>query len=505
LGALSFLLNRFNGFPERETVETVEEVEGGSADPWMNPGVNKNAVPALRSNSVKESGARGRGLRSSLDRIAPRSIALVLALTGGALAQSPTFRPPERLTDGSLPFRLSRTPNSIAAFDSRRTLHLVYWAGRLATTPDRPSFIFHQSWTPLEGWSAPVVVDDSFAGVDRLGGRHPTLAVGADDALWVAWHDHRNSTPPNWIDNLEIYIDSMPPGGAFSADDVRLTITSGAGAGDNGFTPKLALHPSGRLSLSWYDFHNDGEISDLFMMNSGPDGRLAPTSTVNDHRLTDLTARGGSPAFTVQDMAVDANETRHLVWAGGAGAGVDLYYASVPLGETVATPQIIDAGGTDFFDPPRVAVAPDGDVWIAYGDDSTETGNEEVVLLRRLGGVGAFQKYVVVQGPGRNFAPDVEIDAVGRVHLVWIEEGAETHVNYGLFSPSAARSIERVRITDRSATWSRPSLALDPGGAHVLAVFEESLGQASGDIWFATTWPLDPRNAVRRAHWSRYR
>ncbi|MBI1783823.1 hypothetical protein HYR69_01645 [Candidatus Sumerlaeota bacterium] len=423
----------------------------------------------------------------------------VLGFSGGVRAAA-VFSPPEKITDTAAKYQLSRTANHLMAIDSAGTLHVTYWAGGAATTPATPSYIYYRNWRLGAGWSAQQAIDDSVVASQHVGGRHPSIAILPNDTVWIVWHDHRNCTAGgNWIDNIEIYGDFMPGGGAFSSGDTRLTTSSAAHLGDDGYLPRIAVQPgASRLSLAWYDYHVDGSVSDIYLKASDALGNFNLSDTMASMQATNQNNRGNAPSYTVVDMDIDGAGTRHLTWAGGIGPDVNLYYAQAPAGATSVTEQLLAAGGTDFNDPPHIAVATNGDVWIAYGDNAA-TPNENVVLLRKRSGQPAFDgPFNVKATTAREYFPDHEIDSSGKVHLVWIDERSGRHVYYGVFNPAIPTLVEEIQVTQTSGQWIRPTIALGAAG-EIYILFEKDTGINTGEIWFATT---AVQNAV--AGWTEY-
>ncbi|MCX7718746.1 MAG: hypothetical protein N2111_10160 [Candidatus Sumerlaeaceae bacterium] len=405
-------------------------------------------------------------------------------LTACLLAALPvagaTFAPPQVVTDGALKYQLSRTASHLAEFDASGSLHLVYWAGGQATNPSNPSFVFYRRWA-LGGWGTQVLADESSSGPVRLGGRHPSLALLPGGRVLLVWQDHRHCTASgNYIDNIEIYGEVRPAGNTAPQADIRLTTSAAPHSGDNGYAPKVTVTTGGEIHLAWYDFTADPTVSDIYV-GRWTDGGPVPAAPSGATRATDASQRGGSPAFTVPDLAVDATGTRHLAWVGGTLAGGNLYYGAIPPDATTASVTLVAAGAADFFDPPHIAVSPGGDVWIAAGDE-TVTGGEDVRLWRLRAGHTAFDPPVTVAAhPARQFAPDIKPAADGRLHLAWIDERSGRHVYYGLFDPAASALVEERRVTQTAGNYERPALAIDPQG-RVHLVFEDNRSALSGDI-----------------------
>ncbi len=397
------------------------------------------------------------------------------------------FSIPEKITDGTRKYQISRTADAVMAVDSEGRLHVTYWAGGLATTPGTPSFVLYRSWDPAHGWSQQQEIDDSMYSSYHVGGRHPSLALTADDSVWVVWHDHRHCTPiGNWINNTEIYGDICPKGGTFSTTDIRLTNTTAAHYGDNGYTAKLARGPDGRMSLVWYDYHYDYDVPDIFLTQSGLNGVFKSLEDLAAARVTNLTDRGGTPPFCVPDLTIDPQGTRHLVWAGGTGAGVDLYYTSIPSGATTSIPIRLAKGATDFFDPPHITAGSNGDVWILYGDDKVQN-EEDITILRRRAGQSSFDPpFSFPTDPSRQYGIDGVADSQGRLHLVWVDEREGTQIRYGIYDPGTNSVTGERVLTDTDSYWMRPSIEMDIS-ENLYVLWEEDQSVSSGEIWFATT------------------
>jgi hypothetical protein len=418
------------------------------------------------------------------------ALAFVTFLAMEVISAWAEFLPPEKLTDSTEKYRLSRTANGHMDFDAAGNLHVTYWSGsELGTTPGLPSHIYYRFRSREGIWSAEQAIDNSTVGSQELhiGGRHPSLAIAPDQTIWIVWGDHRHCTASgNWMDNTEVYADSKRLGASFSEEDIRITTTNAAHLGDNAFAPKVISDREGRLSVCWFDFHFDRDVSDLLLKTSDSLGALDLGETMDSMRITNLADRGNAPGFTVPGLAVDSSGTRYLVWVGGFGAGGNLYYAEAGSAGGTVSERVLATGAVDFFDPPHITIAPNDDVWVVFGDDSV-SGGEDVVLLRRRAGEPDFDSpFTVAGGASREYAPDCEIDADGLVHLVWVDERFGTHVYYGVFDTDLPGLIESFPLTETSGPWARPTLALDARG-EVYVLWEENTSVSEGDLWFATT------------------
>lgn len=418
------------------------------------------------------------------------------ALVAGVAAQPTIFRAPEQITDSATTYQLSRNPNGCLVMAPGRQLHLVYWSGGETTTVSSPSYVYYRGWNPLTGWSAQVSLADSFVGgTTYVGGRQPMAALTTDGTLWVTWHDHRNGTsgsPGNNNDNIEIYTDRLPVGGAWSTSDFRVT-TSGAGTlGDNGFLPRIAAQADGSLVVAWYDFHYNVGVSEIMARRSDNTGFFEPSTAMNTMRLTDASTRGGTLSYTVPDLAVDTADTAHVVWSTGTGGAAPLYYAPLaePIGLVTETQIASSTGG--YFNPARLTAAPNGDLWVVYTNDPN--GASDIVARRKPAGSGTFDAAITLAGGSPlTSAADLEVGGDGKLHLVWVDERDGRHVYYGRFSGAGSLEFE-VKLTEDAGNWQRPTLALDSEDQPFVAM--ELDGVSTNDLWFTF-----PEEALGAEHW----
>jgi hypothetical protein len=323
------------------------------------------------------------------------------------------------------------------------------------------------------------VVDHALQGATRIGARHPSLAIAPDDAVWIAWEDHRHgSSTFSYIDNNEVYANSKPAGGSFAASDIRLTTSTAGPPGDNAYTPKIVSLGDGRLSVLWYDFTANFDVADLYLKTSSNAGVFDTGESMASMRLTNETARSGAPSFTVPDVAVDASGTLHVTWATGEGAIADLYYGSVTPGGTLSQ-QLLAAGVASYFDPPRIAVAPGGDVWIANGD-----GTNKVTLRRKPAASSTWDSPIdIATQTAPSAGPTMAFADSGDLHLAWVDERSGSHVYHALFSGGSLTDEQAVTIT--SGEYARPVVLLDAQeNPFLLYEVKSNAALPGGDLWF---------------------
>ncbi len=410
----------------------------------------------------------------------------------------PQFQMPARITEGDMPaakWRMSRSTQGQLLWGPGEGLALIYWEGRTNVLgPSSPNRIWFRQWTAPEGWGARERVDQSIAaGQTDIGGRLPAMVMRPTGEIFAAWHDHRHSDAQgSWSNNLEIYGDRRPLGGMFSSTDIRLSASDAEHGGDNGFVPKAALLPDGRIAVVWYDFHwNDAEQSEIALRISDANGDFAAPPAMDSIRMThpgDREEGDEGAGFTLPSIAADSAGVLHLCWTmGTTAADTNLYYGQVDP-DTMAFIEIGRArtGVSGFFDPPKLIADPQtGDVWLLYIDRTTH-GNEEIYVERRANGSEGFDPRIrLTDNADRQRYPDARIDADGCIHLVYVDEsGAAPNVRYKIYDPSAGSIQVEANLTDAlEGDWERPAIAMD-GSNHVYVVWEEDVNPLSGHLWF---------------------
>ena len=403
-------------------------------------------------------------------------------------------------------YRMSRNAGSQMDFDSSGTLHLTYWSGFSETMPDSPSAVYYQSWRDGTGWSSNTLVDQSVSDDPgylgkRMGGRHPSLAVGPDDRVWITWHDHRHcgvDAPYNGINNIEIYCDSKPSTGSFAQGDIRLTQTAASHYGDNGYAPRIDVAPNGSVSVMWYDFHFDGSVSDIFMMTSDASGTFDTAASMASRRLTNsddrhrLPDRAMKAAFDMPDFAIGAANQCYTVWTHGFGGslggetGSPIYFAEVSEPATSVSYATIASQTDSYWYPPKIKAAPNGDLWVIY--TALLDPNRRVEIVRRPSGQADFQTPVVVADGPQDLNGDLAIDSQGRLHVVWIGDAGfgSGYVRYAMLSSDGQTILREETLTPDSGAWSGPCIVVDDRDHPFITFCEgdnEYVGD-QGDIWF---------------------
>ena len=430
-------------------------------------------------------------------------MSLSVLLTRAHVALAADFLPVEQVTRSERNHEIARNSNHSTVVAPDGSVHLVFWDGSLATLPATPSTVWYCRRHPSGQWSVPQIVDNSYiSGGIRLGGRHPSLLLSASGTVHVFWHDYRHcSGTRNWMDNTEIYTDTLPPNNSFSPFDLRLTNTSALHDGDNGYAPQAVLSPTGEILLTWYDYHFNRNAADIFLMRSDEQGHFDLASSLEAYRLTDVSLRQDTLSYTLPDLALGSSNTVHLTWTKDNQGGNGVYYARLDAYDSLTTPLLLVPTGADFMDPPHISSAQEqGDIYISWTEHGTTLGDTDISIARLRPGSDTFDPpMAITSAPFNQLHCDFEPDSCGLLHIVWIDRRAGySEVFYGIFDPETKTLVSEVKVSEGTGGCSRPCIALD-NSDYVYVVWIEYCGTYS-QIHFRTTAPV----TRARGLWNHY-
>lgn len=150
--------------------------------------------------------------------------------------------------------------------DSAGTIYVVWEDGRAGDWDIR----FARSTDGGGSWTDPnVQINAEGASTDQ---RSPTIALDPAGALHVAWVDEREG-------DTDIYFASSGDGGD-TWTDPNVRVNSDTGTSSQEY-PRIAVNPTGNVSLTWLDYRNGG--SDVFFAMSTDGGHTwsHPNTRIN--------------------------------------------------------------------------------------------------------------------------------------------------------------------------------------------------------------------------------
>lgn len=412
-------------------------------------------------------------------------------------ARAASFVAATKITDSdtTAPAGMSRGAAGSLLWTKDGKLTLVYYDGGQETAfSDKPSHVWLRQWSG--SWGARQLLSQSFYNGGEMGGRHPTIVESGDGTLWAFWHDYRNRSTAGPFD-IEIYGDKRPSGGNFSTTDTRITSSGAVHGGDNGYCPKAALLPDGRIALVWYDYHWNPGVSEICLRLSDTAGNFGAAPAMDSLRLTVGTDRvdgNANTPFTMPAVAA-TSVTLHLCWATGTGSDPQLYYGKYNVNTGILTEKTrLETNAAGYYDPAKILAAPDGAVWLVYTQHD-ESGNDEIMARRRPAGASAFDAAVkIVSAIGAQCQPAAAFDSKGYLNLVYVDGRSPQSVVYLKYDWNTKTAIETRALTSSERSWRRPAIALDGRGG-IYVVWEEEVSSTEGQLWFSYSAP--PKNAAK--------
>lgn len=301
----------------------------------------------------------------------------------------------------------------------------------------------------------------------------PAIQFGEEDTIHLAWFEKKGAAN-------EVKLVRLSEGGHSPAPAVMVN-RDGQGPAAIHQAPGLAIGSDRSVYVTWSASKNSGGMfaSDLLLARSKDGGAtfLDPT-VVNDD------AKPISHSF--EDVLVGPAENIYLAWLDGrakdrSGAAA-LFACSPDQGRSVGANVIIDGMACPCCRP-TVAVAPDGEIWVAWR--KTFEGNVRDIVLARSSDQGRhFSAPILVSQDGWVFdacphrGPALAFDRDGRLYVGWYTEGTDEQPRiYIATSEDQGNTFSNPLPLHTSAT-SLPDhlrMAVHPDG-HVIAVWEEVTG-----------------------------
>jgi hypothetical protein len=302
----------------------------------------------------------------------------------------------------------------------------------------------------------------------------PAIQFSGQDTVHLAWFEKNGM-------NADVKLGKIAEGNLAPSPAVTVN-REGQGPAAIHQAPGLAIGPDHAVYVTWSASNKMTEgmfASDLLLARSTDGGRTFPAPTlVNDD---------GKPiSHTFEDVRIGPDGNIYLSWLDGrakdrSGAAT-LFACSQDQGSSVDKNVVIDGMACPCCRP-AVAVAPDGEVWVAWR--KTFEGNVRDIVLARSSDQGRrFSAPILVSRDGWVFdacphrGPALAFDREGRLYVGWYTEGVDEQPRiYIATSDDQGKTFSNPLPLHTSAT-SLPDhlrMAVHPDG-HVIAVWEEVTG-----------------------------
>lgn len=245
---------------------------------------------------------------------------------------------------------------------------------------------------------------------------HSSIAVDSADNVHVVWYD---KTPGN----IEIYYKKSTNAGMTWGAINRLTWNSG-----DSNSPVIAVDSNNHIHVVWSDL-TPGNYEIFYRKSTN-----AGVTWGGTKRLS-----WNSGLSTSQVIAVDSNNTIHLVWGDNTPGNYEIFYKrSTNGGVNWTSKKITWTSGASQF--PSIAIDSNDNIHLAWYDSTP--GNSEIYYKRSTnGGVTWSSTKRLSWNASSSMYVTIAVDSQSRVHVSWID-----------FTPGNAEVFYK-RSTDNGETW----------------------------------------------------
>jgi hypothetical protein len=361
-----------------------------------------------------------------------------------------------------------RVPN--IAVDGNNNLYLTMSVATLppsAGTPGSQVF-FTKSTDGGTAWNnVPEMRNLSNSSINGIGALNPRIAVtksGVTRAFVVYDDDTTGSSQTYFVRskknaNFQKAVDLSEPG-------------------EGGFTPHLAIDPSGGVNIVWQAFDPTG-MQTVFVRSTDFGVTFSPRIIVS----------GSSTLAQAPSIASDQNGLIHVAWQDGvSGSNEILFSRSTDQGGTFSAPVQVSAGPGPATTP-EVAADRLGGVNVVWVDQSTGTG--QVVISRSTDSGVTFSTPAVITNLRNSNLGELAITFSGSTTYVAYQnlnvgQIFLTQSSSGLLQFQTAVQVSKANVSKGVAR--SPSIVADSKGhLHIVWIDTSILGDQEGLLLYSTT------------------
>ena len=321
------------------------------------------------------------------------------------------------------------------------------------------------------GWTTTEIVSTE----STEGSSNPSLGVGPDGTVHIAWEDWTNFDDSAVDKN--IFYKRFVPGTGWTTTEVVSTESTRWPE-----DPSLAVGPDGTVHIAWERINSPVGSTDYDIFYK----RFVPGT---GWTTTELVSPESTGAWSFKpSLAVGPDGTVHIAWE----EGVDIMYRRFVPGTGWTATEVVSTESTDNSFEPSLAVDPDGTVHIAWADSTRYTGPKttpHIFYKKYVPGTGWTTTEVVsTESNWTSSNPSLAVGSDGTVHIAWQDLwGAKLEILYKRFVPGTGWTTTEVVSTESKEACREPSLAVGPDGTVHIAWQEdiETTDLLSDvDIWY---------------------
>lgn len=312
-------------------------------------------------------------------------------------------------------------------------------------------------------WSTGVRINDDGGTADQI---QPTVVVGPDAAAYAAWWDARADGA------YDIFSSKRDPATGTWGPSVRVNDVATGGQ----TYPSLAVDGSGNIYAVWVDQRNSGRKDIYFSKRSAANGTWS--ANVRVHSDTTFTDQSRP------DIAVSSTGEVIVAWYRKVGTNkFHIYSARLPAGSSTWSALMkISSDQSAAKDNPDIVIGSDGTAYAAWHD--ARSGNVDVWFATLASGASVWSTNAKVSddpGTASQTAPNIGIDAVGNLTVVWDDWRSAGHELRARKRP-AGSSTWAASIVVSSAGSNSPSLSVRADGRGYV-VWHDGINALFPNVW----------------------
>jgi hypothetical protein len=323
----------------------------------------------------------------------------------------------------------------------------------------------------------------------------PSVSVGPDGTVWVAWQDDSTKTP-------RVYFSRLTNGGRSFAPAVAVDATAPSRSGQ--LKPAIAALGPGRAAIAWIDerdrFADEVDLpqANVYFATVGPSGAARAVRLDNAAAASDLAKtldNDWAPSIAADGdrVAVAWLDFRAYDWDVVSRASTDDGASFGPVKAVNDTP----ASRESLEDTPRVAIGPDGPL-VAFTDYRKRADTDTDLSPHQLydtfvAAPGGANRRVDQHGAEQvsTFAPSIALLPGGDALVAWQDAGGARGAAdiYIARVPRGQGAGRAVRVDDTgSRGWNQWRPALTMARGRVLAAWEDER-DGPAQIYFSRARP----------------
>jgi len=254
---------------------------------------------------------------------------------------------------------------------------------------------------------------------------------------------------------------------------------------------ELAVGSDGTVYATWADPRNGDH--DIYFASSFGNSTFSINLRVDDSQTS---TNSQNP-----DIAVSTDGNIYIVWEDFRNGNWDIYLSRSASGGSnwITNIPVNDISLTSEQRYPKIATAPNGNIFVAWDDSRTGINDHEIYVARSTDGGLTFSDGTAVgdMTGGHRQHPDLEVDPQGRPCVVWEDfRGydypfqSENSIYFATSSDGANSFTTNVRVDDDASQISSskrfPDLAIGPGG-DVYIVWADRRG-GNNNVYFCRSY-----------------